>query len=179
MFGRNVHVGAVVLLWVPIAIAQGQDPLPLARALERAERFDVAMAPKPQPTAKWVSGERLAYSPAGKAPWAVLEPATGRVLESDVADAAVGGPGPASGLPLGLASFAPSGPASSGPPPWTARTANSNLIVSDAAGATRLQLPGAENYGWSVAPNGWSRDRQLFVALRVDNREIHRVPIVD
>jgi hypothetical protein len=30
-----------------------------------------------------------------------------------------------------------------------------------------------------VAPNGWSRDRRLLVALRRDVREIHRVPIVD
>ena len=82
-----------LFLWcLPITIAQGQDSLRLARALERAERFDATMAPKPQPTAKWLSGDRLAYSPAGNAPWSVLEAQTARVLESGVADAAVGGP---------------------------------------------------------------------------------------
>src|SRR5688572_4189758 len=158
--------------------AQGQDFPQLSRALERAEQFDAALGPQPQPTAKWLGGDRLAYSPAGKAPWSILEASTGRVLESEIADAAVGGPGPAVAPPLGLAYFgANSGPANSGP--WTARTENTDLIVSDAAGATRLQLRGAQNFGWAVAPNAWNRDRRFFVALRADNREIHRVPIVD
>jgi dipeptidyl aminopeptidase/acylaminoacyl peptidase len=178
MFNRYSRVSALFLLWVPIAIAQSQDAPQLARALERADRFDAALGPQPQPTAKWLDGDRLAYSPAGKAPWTVLEAPTGRVLESEVADAAVSGPGPgpALGLPLGLAYFAPT---NSGPPVWTAQSANNDLIVSDTAGATRLKLPGAPNYGWGVPPNAWSRDGRLFVALRRDVREIHRVPIVD
>ncbi|HWH31211.1 MAG TPA: DPP IV N-terminal domain-containing protein [Egibacteraceae bacterium] len=57
--------------------------------------------------------------------------------------------------------------------------ADGDLVVSDSGGATRLKLPGAPNYGWAVAPRAWSNDGQHFVALRVDNREIHRVPIVD
>src|SRR5690349_11497239 len=148
--------GALVLLWVPIAIAQTQDAPQLARALERAERFDAGMGPKPQPTAKWLDGDRLAYAPAGKGPWTVLDGATARVLESDVADAAVGGAAPVPVLPLGLASFGPadSGAANSGS--WTARMANGDVIVSDNAGATRLTLSGAENYGWSLAPRAWS-----------------------
>ncbi len=162
-----------------MAIAQGQDPPGLARALERAEQFDAAMGPKPQPTAKWIGGDRLAYSPTGSAPWAVLEASTARVLESDLADAKVGGPGPAMGPPLGLSYFGAGnpGPANSGP--WTAQSANGTLVVSDAAGATRLTLTGAQNYGWQMAPLAWSRDQRFFVALRIDNREIHRVPIVD
>lgn len=181
MSGRYSRVGALLLLWVPIAAAQGQDSAPLARALERAERFDAAMGPTPQPIAKWLGGDRLAYSPAGTAPWTVLDASTGQVLESEVADAAVGGPGPPSAPPLGMAYFGPanSGPADPGPPAWTARPANNDLIVSDTAGATRLELPGAQNYAWGLAPNAWSRDRQFFVAVRRDVREIHRVPIVD
>ena len=53
MFDRYWRAGALVLCWTPIAIAQGQDSLRLARALERAEKFDAAMAPQPQPTAKY------------------------------------------------------------------------------------------------------------------------------
>ena len=179
MFGRYIRTGALLLAWVPIVSAQGQDSERLARALERAERFDAAMAPKPQPVAKWLERDRLAYSPSGKAPWTVVEAATGRVLESDVSDAAVGGPGPAAGLPLGLASFgsADSGAANSGP--WTAQATNGDLIVSDSAGATRLTLSGAQNYGWGLAPRAWSPDRRLFIAIRRDDREVHRVPIVD
>ena len=176
MPGRCLRVGALLLLWAPIAIAQGQDSPSLARALERAERFDAALTPKPQPLAKWMGGDRLAYSPTGGAPWSVLEAATARVLESGVADGAVGGPGPAAGLPLGLAYFSASNSAS---PSWTARTANNELTVSDTAGVARLKLPGAQNYGWSLPPNAWSRDGRVFVALRRDVREIHRVPIVD
>lgn len=179
MFGRYLRVSALFLPWVAIASAQGQDSPQLARALERAERFDAAFGPQPQPIAKWQKGDRLAYSAAGKAPWTVLEATTGQVLESDVADAAVGGPGPAVGLPLGLASFGPATPGSTKSGPWTTQLANGDLIVSDAAGATRLKLSGAQNYGWGLAPRAWSPDGQRFVAVRVDNREIHRVPIVD
>jgi dipeptidyl aminopeptidase/acylaminoacyl peptidase len=179
VFSRILRVGALFLGFLPgIAHGQGQDSPRLARALERAERFDSALGPKPQPTAKWLAGDRLAYSPTGNAPWAVLEAATGRALEPEVADAAVGGPGPAMGLPLGLSYFvaAASGPAS---PLWMTQPANNDLVVSDNAGATRLRLTGAQNYGWAMAPNAWNRDRRLFIALRVDNRELHRVPIVD
>lgn len=182
---RIVLLTLAAFLFVPghtvisIAIAQGQDSPSLARGLERAERFHAAIAPTPQPTAKWLEDDRLAYSPVGKAPWAILDAATGRVLESEVADAAVGGPGAAPGMPLGLASFEPAnaGPANSGP--WTAKTANGDLVVSDAAGATRLKLSGAQNYGWGLPPRAWNYDRRFFMALRVDDREIHRLPIVD
>ena len=162
--------------WVPIASAQEQDALPLARLLERAERFDAAMGAKPQPAARWRGEDRLAYSPTGTAPWTVLDAPTGRVLESGVNDAAVGGSGTAPGLPPALTYFGPTG---SGESLWTARTANNDLVVSDGAGAIQLQLRGEPNYGWGLAPNAWNRDRQLFVAIRRDAREIHRVPIVD
>jgi hypothetical protein len=66
VFSRYSRVGALFLLWVPVAIAQGQDSPQLARALERAERFDAALGPQPQPTAKWLAGDRLAYSPGLK-----------------------------------------------------------------------------------------------------------------
>jgi hypothetical protein len=148
------------------------DSVRVARALERAERFDAAMGPKPQPAARWVRGDRVAYSPAGKAPWTILEAATGRVLESDVNDAAVGGAGPAASLPLGLASFesADAAPASAGS--WTARVANGDVIVSDTAGAARLTLSGVQNYAWSLAPRAWNHDRTHFLAVRRDERHV-------
>ena len=176
MFGRRWRAGALLLLWTSVATAQGQDSPGLARALERAERFDGALGAKPQPTAKWVGGDRLAYSPTGGAPWNFLEASTGRVLESEVTDGAVGGPGPAASLPLGLAYLSEG---NSGSTSWTARPVENDLIVSDTAGATRLRLPGAQNHAWGLAPNAWNRDRRLFIAIRRDVREIHRVPIVD
>jgi dipeptidyl aminopeptidase/acylaminoacyl peptidase len=179
VFSCKSRIAALFLLCLPIAIAQGQDSPALARALERAERFDAAMGPKPQPTAKWLEGDRLAYSPAGKAPWIVLEAPTARVLQYEVADAAVGGPGPAVGLPLGLASFEPANQAPANPGRWTAQMANGDLVVSDAAGATRLKLSGEPDYEWGLAPRAWSPDQRVFIAMRVDDREIHRVPIVD
>ncbi len=67
-----------LFLWVvPIAGAQGRDAPRLARALERAEQHYVAIGPKPLPTARWLGGDRLAYSPAAKDPWTVLEASTG------------------------------------------------------------------------------------------------------
>lgn len=176
--GTSLVAGALALFWVPLVTAQGQDSPQLARALERAERFDAAMGPKPQPAAKWLEGDRLAYSPSGKAPWAVLDAAAARVLESDVADAAVGGPAAGGALPLGLASFEPatSGPANSS---WSAQATNGDLIVSDSAGATRLTLSGAPNYGWGLAPRAWNPARTHLLAIRRDERKIHKIPIVD
>ena len=99
--GRSSLVGALLLCCVPVASAQQQDSPALARALERAEQYYVAIGPRPLPIAKWLGADRLAWSADAKAPWTVLEATTGRVLESEVADAAVGGPGATSGLPLG------------------------------------------------------------------------------
>jgi dipeptidyl aminopeptidase/acylaminoacyl peptidase len=179
VFGRYSRVGALVLSLGPITTALGQDSVRLARALERADRYDAALGPKPQPAAKWLGGDRLAYAPEGKAPWTILEAATWRVLESGIADAPVGGPGPAVGMPFGLASFGPDNAGPVNPGQWTAQAPNGDLVVSDAAGAARLKLSGAPNYGWGLPPRAWNHDRRFFVALRVDNREVHRVPIVD
>ena len=84
MLGHFWRVGALLLSWTPVASAQGQgqDSLGLARALERAEQFFMAVGPKPLPTARWLDGDRLAYSADGKAPWTVLDPRTGEVLEA-------------------------------------------------------------------------------------------------
>jgi dipeptidyl aminopeptidase/acylaminoacyl peptidase len=176
---RYLHVGALLLSLGPIATARGQDSPAMARALERAQRFDAAMDPKPQPTAKWLGGDRLVYSPVGKAPWSILEAATGQVKDSGVADAVAGGPGPAMAMPLGLASFGPANPGPDIRGNWTAQTPNGDLVVSDAAGGTRLKLSGAENHGWGLPPRAWNHDRRFFIAIRADTREIHKVPIVD
>src|SRR4051812_41053865 len=159
MFDRYLRLGALFLCSVAIVSAQGQDAPTLTLALERAEKFDVALGlgMTQQPIAKWLAGDRLAYSPAGKAPWTILEAPTGRVLESDANDAAVGGPGPGGGLPLGLASFGTADPGAANSGLYTARIAgDGDLIVSDPAGATRLTLAGAQDYGWGLAPRAWS-----------------------
>ena len=145
----------VPVVAVAVASAQGQDSPALARALERAEKFDAAMGPQPQPIAKWLAQDRLAYSPAGRAPWTIFEASTARVLESEVADGAVGGPGPIVGPPLGMAYF----------------QANSSAPASGVA-----KLPGN---GWNVAPLGWSRDQRYVVAMRIDDSQVHKLPIVD
>ncbi len=148
----------------------------MVRALERAEQYYVAVGPKALPVAKWLDGDRLAYAPAGKAPWTVVEAATGRVLQTDAGDGAVGGPGPSA------PDYGPWGPQSSanaGRPFWTARTVNTDLVVSDADGVTRLTLPGAPQYGWGTPPQGGNRNRKVFVAVRTDQRAIHTIPIVD
>jgi dipeptidyl aminopeptidase/acylaminoacyl peptidase len=170
-------VGALFLLWVSIANAQGQDSPSLARALARAEQFDMGLgqALSQQPIAKWLSEDRLAYSLTGKAPWTIIEAPTGRVLKSDADDAAVGGPGPA------FPNLGPWGPPfpNAQRPTWMVRTENMDLVVSGADGVTRLRLPGAPQYGWSAPPEGGNRDRSVFIALRTDLRAVHAVPIVD
>src|SRR5690349_19648194 len=139
---RFVRFAVVVLSWIPVAVTRGQDSASLARALERADRFEMAISPKPQPTAKWLDGNRLAYSPVAKAPWTIFEAPRMRVLDSAAGDAAVGGPGPAMELPLGLAylGFASPQPPKAGRPVWNAREEGDDLIVSDTAGVARVKL---------------------------------------
>lgn len=168
LIGRLSRLGALILC-VPIATTQGQDALRLARALERAERFDAALGPQPQPTAQWLAGDRLAYSPTGGAPWSILDGATGRVLEPVASTAVTPNPG----APGHLLGPYPN------PGRWTAQVTNGDLVVSDSGGATRLRLSGAQDYGWSIPPLAWNRDGTLFVAQRVDGRDVHRIPIVD
>lgn len=176
---RPIWALIIVVSWVPAATVKGQDSLRLANALQRAERYYDAMGPKPQPAAKWLDADRIAYSPTGMAPWTVLDAATQRVVSPNAADTEVGGPGPGFRPPLGLAYFGAGNfpPANSGP--WTTRVANGELVVLDSGGTTRLKLPGAQNYEWNLPPLAWSRDHRLFVATRVDSRDVHRVPIVD
>jgi dipeptidyl aminopeptidase/acylaminoacyl peptidase len=180
VFSHHARIGALLLALGPVAAARGQDSTRFARALERAERFHAALGPLPQPVAKWLEGDRLAYSPDGKAPWTVIEASTGRVLRSGMDDAAVAGPGADPGPRLGLGYFGPANTKPAKSERWTAQKVNRDIVVSDSAGVTRLTLPGAENQAWSsVAPAAWSRDRRHFVAFRADIREVHRVPIVD
>ena len=173
MFSRCSIIGVLVLWPVPAAAARQQDPAPLARALERAERFDAAMGPQPQPVARWLAADRIAYSATGAAPWAVLDAATGGVLERDANVPPASGQMPPGPLGRGLGPYANTRR-------WTASAAVGDLVVSDTTGATQLTLPGAPNYGWGAqGPLAWNHDGTLFLALRVDSREIHRVPIVD
>ena len=175
---RYSRIGIVLASLVPVPPAQGQDTPPLAGALERAEKFFAAIGPAPQPVARWLSGDRLAYSPAGKSPWSILEAATARVLQSDAPDSAVGGQGPPASFANFIAYFG-SGSSAPGKPGVSAKVEKGELLVSDAAGATLLKLPGAENYEWSIPPHAWDRDRSRFVAIRSDDRAIHRLPIID
>ncbi|HEX6573943.1 MAG TPA: DPP IV N-terminal domain-containing protein [Gemmatimonadaceae bacterium] len=176
---KHVLLMAVVMLsWVPTSVAKGQDSLRLARALERAEQLYAAVAPKPQPTARWLDGDRVAYSPNGQAPWTILEAATARVLDS--ADTAVpGGPLPPPAIANFLAYFGAGNAGPAKPGPWSVKVANDELVVTDSSGATRLKLPGAENYGWELTPHSWNRDRTRLIAVRADGREVHKIPIVD
>ena len=171
---------ALLLYFFPAAFANAQDSPALARALERADRFYAALGPQPQPVARWVAADQLAYSATGSSPWSIIEASTGKVLQAEVDGASLSAPGPVSGAPFGFSYFlGNSGPGATVKGTWTAKVVNDELVVSDSAGATRLKLPGAENYGWSVAPNAWNRDRTLFVATKSDDRSIHRIPIVD
>ena len=158
-----------------MATAQGQDSLRVALALERAERFDAGLGASQRPNAQWLSGDRLAYSVTGAAPWTILDLSTGRVLQSDAGTETVPvqPPSAASGIPSWLL------PPENTTPAWTVRTENADLVVSDAAGVARLRVPGEPRYGWGVPPQGGNRDRRIFVAFRTDQRALHTIPIVD
>jgi dipeptidyl aminopeptidase/acylaminoacyl peptidase len=173
--GRCARVGVLFLWLVPVAIAQGQDSLPLARALERAEEFDAGLGASQRPNAQWLSGDRLAYSVTGAAPWTILDPSTGRVLQSEAGSETVPAqpPSAASGIPSWLL------PPENRTPAWMVRTENTHLVASDATGVTRLSLAGEPKYGWGVPPQGGNRDRRIFVAFRTDQRAVHTIPIVD
>ena len=173
MFGRYSRVGALLLWLVPVACAEAQDSPSLTRALERAEKFDQGLGATQRPVARWLDGDRLGWSATGGAPWTIVEAATGRVVQSGAGNEAMPEQGPPADFPSWLARKETTGPF------WMVRTENTDLVVSDPAGVTRLTLPGAPKYGWGMPPQGGNRDRKIFVALRMDQRAVHAVPIVD
>jgi dipeptidyl aminopeptidase/acylaminoacyl peptidase len=124
------------------------------------------------PTAFWQSGDRLAFSPTGAAPWSILDAASARVLESN-ATASPPGPAPVPILNRGLGPY-------DNARRWEANAASGDLVVTDNRGGTSLRVPGAQNYNWAVYGDmSWNADGNLFFAMRIDEREVHRIPIVD
>src|SRR5215210_6878404 len=98
MFAHHARVGALFLWLAPIAIARGQDSPRLARALERAEQFDLGLGASPRPTAQWLPGDRLAWSVTGGAPWTIVDAPTGRVLQSEAGSETMPAQGPPADL---------------------------------------------------------------------------------
>ena len=118
------RVAVVLLALVPITRARGQDSRRLADALDRAESYYNAIGPSPQPIAKWIGSNRVAFSTNGSAPWTVLDATTQQVASSDAADSAVGGPGPGFQPPLGLAYFGIGSPPPANSGPWKVQALN-------------------------------------------------------
>jgi dipeptidyl aminopeptidase/acylaminoacyl peptidase len=52
------------------------------------------------------------------------------------------------------------------------------LVVSGAEG-TVVERPGEKEYEWMLPEQAWSPDSRFLLVLRVDQRGVHRVPIVD
>jgi dipeptidyl aminopeptidase/acylaminoacyl peptidase len=175
MFGCSSRIGALLLLLVPVVSVRGQDSSRMTRLLERAERFDQGLGAGQRPNAQWIGGDRLAFSATGAAPWTILDPVTGRVLHAEAGGEMVPAQSPA--VTMGIPSWL--FPPESSTPSWNVRTENTDLVVTDAAGVTRLRVPGEPRYGWGVPPQGGNRDRRTFIAFRTDQRAVHTVPIVD
>ena len=165
-------VGALLLGLATVTSVHAQDSPAMARALSRAEQFDAGVGVGGAlPVALWQSADRLVYSTSGKAPWTVVEAGTGREMgtEANITPPPMQAPI----LGRGLGPYASTGR-------WTASTPGGNLVVTDNAGATALSVSGSQNYGWGVQGDlAWNHEGNLFLALRIDNREIHRIPIVD
>jgi dipeptidyl aminopeptidase/acylaminoacyl peptidase len=52
------------------------------------------------------------------------------------------------------------------------------LVVSGPQG-TIVERPGEKDYEWSLPEQPWSPDSRFLLALRVDQRGVHRIPLVD
>jgi dipeptidyl aminopeptidase/acylaminoacyl peptidase len=53
------------------------------------------------------------------------------------------------------------------------------LALRDARGRVLARRQGAQHFGWQVPPGAWSPDSRHLVAWRVDERAVHKIPIVD
>lgn len=51
--------------------------------------------------------------------------------------------------------------------------------VIDRSGRTLVERKGEEGYGWQVPPEAWSPDGRYLLAMHVDERGVHKIPIVD
>lgn len=53
------------------------------------------------------------------------------------------------------------------------------FAVADASGRTVVERQGEQYHGWQTSPNSWSPDGRYLLAARNDERELHRIPIVE
>ncbi len=98
----------------------------------------------------------------GGRPWS-LGFADRRVVAADTSDPAV--------VALGLGRLSPDGR-------WVAMAREGALTVSGARGAV-VQRPGEKEYEWMLPEQAWSPDSRFLVAMRTDQRSVHRIPLVD
>ena len=141
------------------------------RAVLRGDRTEAAAG------CKVVGGDRLAYAPAARTPWSWLEAATGRCCQSEVDDAAVGVPRARRGTAFGTRTLRPASGSRvarrATPRKWrtgACRVGRRRGCASHAAGR-------AEHGGLGHHERGAAG--RLFIAVRRDVRDVHRVPIVD
>jgi dipeptidyl aminopeptidase/acylaminoacyl peptidase len=53
------------------------------------------------------------------------------------------------------------------------------FAVVDGTGRAIVEREGEKHYGWQVPPTSWSPDGRFLLAVRVDQRHVHKTPIVD
>ena len=53
------------------------------------------------------------------------------------------------------------------------------FAVADASGETLLERKGEQYHGWQTSPKAWSPDGRYLLVARNDQREVHKIPIVD
>lgn len=54
-----------------------------------------------------------------------------------------------------------------------------NFAIVDGSGRTIVDRKGEKHYGWQIPPTAWSPDSRYLLATRVDQRQVHKTPIVD
>jgi dipeptidyl aminopeptidase/acylaminoacyl peptidase len=174
---------AALLLVLPCAESFGeQRDSALERLIDEriaaAELFFQAFGQVriPVPGASWdPSSDRLFYpTPENGGTWHALDAAKGT-------DSLLSEPPPSQG---------PAGPFSPPPPPqtafgpavgpeWRADSAPPGFTIRNASGETVATFAGEELYPWFFGPSSTAPNRSSLLAMRIDNRKVHSLPIID
>jgi dipeptidyl aminopeptidase/acylaminoacyl peptidase len=62
---------------------------------------------------------------------------------------------------------------------WAAKAADGGFVVRDATGRVAVERAGETDYGWQIPDKAWSPDGARLAVWRIDERTVHRIPIVD
>jgi dipeptidyl aminopeptidase/acylaminoacyl peptidase len=178
----RIIVGALLLVLAGAEAFGEQRDSALERLIDEriaaAELFYQAFAQVriPAPGAIWdPAADRLFYpTPENGGTWHALDAAKGTDSPLSAPPSVQGSSGPFPPPPALQTAFGP--PVG---PEWRADSVPLGFTIKNSSGETVATFTGEERYPWFFGPSSTAPDRSFLLAMRIDNRKVHSLPIID